>query len=206
MLRRAEMARPHRCRHARDHLRRRFLPQPTRSAPRRVSVRGRHLAGPPPGNLAGRQRYRRCSRESRSGDVIAIPFSDVGWTPLFARAGRSDRRSGRDALAQQHRRARVPDPVCGLGARRYPTSRRSHGRGRRLFGHGHHRGNAMIRPGARIKPDLGESLVRGYLSRSSEGCPAAEDPHRLLAVDLARSLHPGQIRHHRPESDSTRRH
>jgi pyruvate,water dikinase len=23
----------------------------------------------------------------RSGDVLVIPFSDVGWTPLFARAG-----------------------------------------------------------------------------------------------------------------------
>ncbi len=34
------------------------------------------------------------------GDVLVIPYSDVGWTPIFAKAGATVAESGGGAFAQ----------------------------------------------------------------------------------------------------------
>jgi pyruvate,water dikinase len=57
-----------------------------------------------------------------AGDVIAIPFSDVGWTPLFARAGAVIAESGgmlshSSIVAREYR---VPCVVSVAGATRLP--------------------------------------------------------------------------------------
>jgi pyruvate,water dikinase len=58
----------------------------------------------------------------KSGDVIAIPFSDVGWTPLFARAGAVIAESGgilshSSIVAREYR---IPCVVSVPGATRLP--------------------------------------------------------------------------------------
>jgi len=57
-----------------------------------------------------------------SGDVIAVPFSDVGWTPLFARAGAVIAESGgmlshSSIVAREYR---IPCVVSVAGASRLP--------------------------------------------------------------------------------------
>ncbi len=57
-----------------------------------------------------------------SGDVIAVPFSDVGWTPLFARAGAVIAESGgilshSSIVAREYR---IPCVVSVPGAMRLP--------------------------------------------------------------------------------------
>jgi len=57
-----------------------------------------------------------------SGDIIAIPFSDVGWTPLFARAGAVIAESGgilshSSIVAREYR---IPCVVSVAGATRLP--------------------------------------------------------------------------------------
>ena len=58
----------------------------------------------------------------KSGDVIAIPFSDVGWTPLFARAGAVIAESGgmlshSSIVAREYR---IPCVVSVAGATQLP--------------------------------------------------------------------------------------
>ena len=74
----------------------------------RGSVRG------PARIVQGTGDFERVSR----GDVIVIPYSDVAWTPLFARASGS-RGGGRGrALALIDRGPRVRHPMRGLGRAR----------------------------------------------------------------------------------------
>jgi pyruvate,water dikinase len=56
------------------------------------------------------------------GDVIAIPYSDVGWTPLFARAGAVVAAAGgmlshSSIVAREYR---IPCVVSVTGAMRMP--------------------------------------------------------------------------------------
>jgi pyruvate,water dikinase len=62
------------------------------------------------------------SAKVQPGDVIAIPFSDVGWTPLFARAGAVIAEAGgmlshSSIVAREYR---IPCVVSVTGATRLP--------------------------------------------------------------------------------------
>lgn len=62
------------------------------------------------------------SPKVQPGDVIAVPFSDVGWTPLFARAGAVIAEAGgmlshSSIVAREYR---IPCVVSVTGATRLP--------------------------------------------------------------------------------------
>ena len=57
------------------------------------------------------------------GDVLVVPFSDVSWTPLFARAGAVVAEFGRDAFAFLDHRSGVQYPCGCIGHWSYPCKR-----------------------------------------------------------------------------------
>jgi len=95
--------------------------------PTRVSANATELKGIPTsrGSHRGTIRVIRGLEEFdrvKPGDIIAIPFSDVGWTPLFARAGAVVAASG-GVLSHSSIVAReygIPCVVSVEGAMRLP--------------------------------------------------------------------------------------
>ena len=79
----------------------------------------------------------------RQGDVLVIPYSDIGWTPLFAKAGAVIAESGgmlshSSIVAREYN---IPAVVSVPGA---CCPRRWHyGHGRRLQGGDHHSSTAL---------------------------------------------------------------